>query len=48
MKNIVENLEINDSVFYGPIYWLSLSNGYLDTRMLDDNLLKVIGNIGFL
>ncbi|GES91903.1 histidine kinase-like ATPase [Rhizophagus clarus] len=47
IKNVVENLDIDDCVFYGFTNWLSLNNGYLNVRMLDDNLLKVIGNIGF-
>lgn len=47
VKNVVENLEIDDCVFYGPTHWLSLSDGYLDVRLLDNNLLKVIGDIGF-
>ncbi|CAB5149034.1 unnamed protein product [Rhizophagus irregularis] len=53
IKNVVENLNIEDRVFNGPssnaigYCWLSLSDGYLDEKSLDSNLLKIIGNIGF-
>ncbi|RIA92324.1 hypothetical protein C1645_736422 [Glomus cerebriforme] len=43
IRNIVENLDIEDRVFNGP----SLSNGYLDRRFLDANLLKIIEKIKF-
>ncbi|GES93021.1 histidine kinase-like ATPase [Rhizophagus clarus] len=53
IKNIVENLDIEDRMFNGPAsnatgyHWLSLSDGYLDEKLLDNNLLKIIGSIGF-
>jgi hypothetical protein len=74
LKNVIENLEIEDRVFKGPsslnnigttllkvsedsynasslekseFHWLSLSSGYLDEKLLDADLIKIIGNIGF-
>jgi hypothetical protein len=53
IRNIVENLNIEDHVFNRPssnaigYHWLSLSDGYLDEKLLDSDLIKIIGNIGF-